>query len=91
MSIFTTFRSLLAVRPLPLAPLLLRFKYKLKTNHSVAKRFRKTAEGYKAGQIGRQHGNTGWLIRMLNQKRGVHHVNNKARHHSRIRKLIPYA
>ncbi|ODQ82639.1 hypothetical protein BABINDRAFT_159184 [Babjeviella inositovora NRRL Y-12698] len=63
---------------------------KMKTNHSAAKRFRKTADGYKRGKSCRSHGNIGWSMRLLNQKTGVVHVDKKGRNHRKLRKLLPY-
>ncbi len=62
---------------------------KMKTNRAAAKRFRKTADGFKRGQSHRRHILTkkpSKRKRQLRREMQVHETD-----HGRIKQLLPYA
>ncbi|ODV72021.1 mitochondrial 54S ribosomal protein bL35m CYBJADRAFT_130684 [Cyberlindnera jadinii NRRL Y-1542] len=60
----------------------------MKTHKGAAKRWRKTANGFKRGQAARNHGNTGWSSGVL--KGDGSKVMSTKEQTKRLKKLLPY-
>ncbi|AGO10586.1 AaceriABR133Wp [[Ashbya] aceris (nom. inval.)] len=69
-------------------PSLIMARTLMKTHKGAAKRWRKTAGGYKRSKAGRSHGNTGWGQRALKQLSG--RTMAASAHLKRLRRLLPY-
>lgn len=61
----------------------------MKSHKGAAKRWRKTANGFKRRQAARNHGNTGWSLRVLSSGSSTR-LSNPAQT-KRLKKLLPYA
>lgn len=60
----------------------------MKTHKGTAKRWKKTATGFKRGKAGRNHGNVGWSrrsLKVLSGKTPAHESQMQ-----RLRRLLPY-
>lgn len=60
----------------------------MKSHKGAAKRWRKTANGFKRGQAARNHGNTGWSSGVLKAD-GAKAMSTKQQT-KRLTKLLPY-
>ncbi|CAR29344.1 hypothetical protein ZYGR_0AD00240 [Zygosaccharomyces rouxii] len=60
----------------------------MKTHKGTAKRWKKTADGFKRGKAGRNHGNVGWSRRSLKVLSGKTPAHES--HIQRLRRLLPY-
>ncbi|AQZ18066.1 YNL122C [Zygosaccharomyces parabailii] len=69
-------------------PSLIFTRHLMKTHKGAAKRWKKTANGFKRGKAGRSHGNVGWSrrsLKVLSGKTTAHET-----HLQRLRRLLPY-
>ncbi|GMM37990.1 Mrp35 protein [Saccharomycopsis crataegensis] len=64
----------------------------MKTHKGAAKRWIKTAKGFKRGKVGRKHGNAGWSQRLLQHKDGKTESMGKGHGdmNKRLKRLLPY-
>lgn len=60
----------------------------MKTHKGTAKRWKKTADGFKRGKAGRNHGNVGWSRRSLKVLSGKTPAHDS--HMQRLKRLLPY-
>ncbi|CAM9017368.1 hypothetical protein WICANDRAFT_29464 [Wickerhamomyces anomalus NRRL Y-366-8] len=60
----------------------------MKTHKGAAKRWRKTASGYKRAKAGKNHGNAGWSKQYLKGLGGK--TANDKTHTKRLKRLLPY-
>ncbi|AMD19719.1 HCL432Wp [Eremothecium sinecaudum] len=60
----------------------------MKTHKGTAKRWRKTAGGFKRGIPGRSHGSTGWGKKYLKSLSGSASAHSS--HVRRLKRLLPY-
>lgn len=66
----------------------LQVRTKMKSHHAAAKRFIKTADGFKRKQAGRKHGNGGFTPRSLRHLDLWVPVTNKGGHLKKLEKFI---
>lgn len=60
----------------------------MKTHKGCAKRWIKTANSWKRGQVGRKHGNAGWTKQQLKPLDGKVYANKTMEKHLKV--LMPY-
>ncbi|CCD25600.1 mitochondrial 54S ribosomal protein bL35m NDAI_0F02820 [Naumovozyma dairenensis CBS 421] len=60
----------------------------MKTHKGAAKRWRKSAQGFKRGIAGRNHGNVGWSHRYLNKLTGRKEADPT--HVKHLKRMLPY-
>ena len=60
----------------------------MKTHKGAAKRWKKTANGFKRGKAGRNHGNAGWSRNSLKTLSGRALADSTQTH--RLKRLLPY-
>ncbi|CAG98860.1 mitochondrial 54S ribosomal protein bL35m [Kluyveromyces lactis] len=60
----------------------------MKTHKGAAKRWRKTANSFKRGKAGRNHGNAGWSRNSLKSLSGRSLADSTHMH--RLKRLLPY-
>ncbi|CDO51425.1 similar to Saccharomyces cerevisiae YNL122C Putative protein of unknown function [Geotrichum candidum] len=65
----------------------------LKTHKGAAKRWRKTANGYKRGKASHNHGNVGWGNKVVSNLRGTSLAKGagEGNHLRKLKRLLPYA